>query len=344
LWLKLFMEAAMSTSTANRSGRVAQAFWVAEPGRGEIRASELREARPAEIVVATRYSGISRGTESLVFRGEVPESQRLVMTAPFQEGRFPAPVKYGYSTVGVVEDGATALAGRLVFCLHPHHTRFVVPASAAVPLPEGVPAGRAVLAANAETAVNGLWDASLRLGDRVAVIGAGAVGCLVAFFAAAWRGCEVLLMDIDPSKAVVAERLGLSFAAPDGVEQEFDLVIHTSGHPAGLATALRLTGLESTVLELSWYGAALVPVPLGEWFHSRRLTLRASQVGHVAASQRARWDRTRRMALALSLLRDDRLDALISGESDFERLPELMGWLASGPPGVVCHRIRYPGE
>jgi threonine dehydrogenase-like Zn-dependent dehydrogenase len=319
----------------------ARSFWIAEPSRGEIRAEALRRAESGDAVVRTLYTGISRGTETLVFTGAVPPSEHERMRAPFQAGEFPAPVKYGYSNVGIVEGGPAALVGRHVFCLYPHQTRYVVPAAALHVLPDGVPPARAVLAANVETAVNGLWDLGPRVGDRLAVVGAGAVGCVVAWLAARTAGAEVQLIDVDARKRAIADELGIPFALAGSAARDVDLVVHTSGTEAGLGVALELAGFESTVLELSWYGARRPAVALGEAFHSRRLTLKSSQVGSVAPAQRARWSTGRRMQLALRLLAEPKLDALISGESAFEELPRVLARLAAPSEYTLCHRIRY---
>ena len=318
----------------------ARAYWIVAPGRGEIRAAPLRAPGAGEVLVKAACSGVSRGTESLVFRGLVPESQRSAMRCPFQEGEFPGPVKYGYASVGRVEAGA-GLEGQRVFCLHPHQDRYVVPAEAVVPVPDGVPDARAVLAANMETAVNGLWDAAPRPGDRIAVVGAGVVGCLVAALAARIPGTRVEMVDTDSRRAEVAARLGCAFAAPERAAGEADLVIHASGNPDGLAIALRLAGFEATVLEMSWYGDRPVSAPLGEDFHARRLTLRSSQVGAVAGARRARWSRRRRLTLALDLLADPVFDVLLTGRSAFEDLPAAHARLAQAPDGALCHVVTY---
>lgn len=319
----------------------ARAFWIASPGRGEIRAETLDPPSADEVVVRSLYSAISRGTEALVFQGRVPASEHLRMRAPFQAGEFPAPVKYGYANVGRVERGPLALEGRNVFVLYPHQTRYIVPARAVHVLPETVPPRRAVLAANLETAINGLWDGSPHIGDAVTIVGAGLVGCLVAWLAGRTAGCEVELVDINPQREAVARALGVSFALSDAASGDRDLVIHASGSPAGLDLALRVAGFEATIVEMSWYGDQSVPIALGAAFHARRLTLKSSQVGSVAPSQRARWDSRRRMQLALSALADPVLDSLITGESDFEALPEVMAALAAAPGDTLCHRIRY---
>ena len=319
----------------------ARAFWIGSPGRGEIRDERLPAPSAGEVVVRADYSGISRGTEALVFLGRVPPGEYARMRAPFQDGDFPAPVKYGYASVGTVESAADGLRGRRVFTLYPHQTRYVVPASALHLLPEDVPSARAVLAANLETAINGLWDARPQVGDRVAVIGAGTVGCLTAWLASRMPGCETWLVDVMAERRAVAHALGIQFALPAEAPADVDVVIHASGSPAGLETALGLAAFEATVVEMSWYGDARVSLPLGQAFHSRRLRIVSSQVGAVAAPQRARWTTARRMQLAMKLLADPVLDVLITGESAFEELPAVMARLAEAPGGTLCHRVKY---
>ena len=319
----------------------ARAFWVAEPGRGEIRTEELRAPGADEVVVRALYSGISRGTEALVFSGRVPQSEWGRMRAPFQVGEFPAPVKYGYSLTGIVEQGPADLVGRHVFVLHPHQTRFVVPAAAVTVLPDDVPPARAVLAANLETAINGIWDARPHIGDRITVIGAGTVGLLTAWLAKRVPECAVQLVDINQRREMVARALGVPFAAPEAATGDADIVIHASGSPSGLELALHVAGLEATIVEMSWFGDQAVSLPLGGAFHSKRLTIASSQVGRVPPAQRARWDYRRRMDLALGMLRDPALDAVITGESPFETLPEVMAGLSQTPGDALCHRIRY---
>jgi threonine dehydrogenase-like Zn-dependent dehydrogenase len=319
----------------------ARAFWITEPGRGEIRSEPLRAPRANEALVRTLFSGISRGTEALVFLGKVPPSEHVRMRAPFQEGNFPAPIKYGYCNVGIVERGPRALEGRRVFSLFPHQTRYVAPADALHSLPDSLPSARAVLAANLETAVNALWDAAPHVGDRVAVVGAGTVGCLAAWLAARIVGTRVELIDLDERKAAAAAALGVDFRSPEGATRDADVVVHASGSGAGLTTALELAGFEATVLEVSWYGTTAPSVPLGGAFHSRRLKLVSSQVGAIAAAQRPRWSHARRMELVLRLLAHPELDALVSGESPFEDLPAVLAELATAPGYTLCHRIVY---
>jgi threonine dehydrogenase-like Zn-dependent dehydrogenase len=323
----------------------ARAFWIAAPGRGEIRSVDLPAPGRGELRVRALASGISRGTESLVFQGRVPESERQRMRCPFQDGEFPAPVKYGYSSVGVVEAlGSEAPADLLnarVFCLYPHQDRYIVPASAVLPLPAEVPDRRATLAANMETAVNALWDAGPRIGDRIAVVGAGVVGALIAALSARIPGADVKLVDIDPRRADLVQALGCRFALPAQAAGDADLVFHASGAAAGLATALGLAGFEATVVELSWYGDQPVAVPLGAAFHSRRLRMISSQVGSVAPARRARRSHRERLALALDLLRDPIFDRLITGECRLDALPEAMARLAATPDGALCEVVRY---
>jgi threonine dehydrogenase-like Zn-dependent dehydrogenase len=319
----------------------ALAFWLREPGVGEIRATPVDEPGPGEVFVRTLRSGVSRGTETLVFRGGVPASQYAAMRAPFQDGEFPGPVKYGYLNVGVVELGPPELRGRTVFCLFPHQTAYVVPAQAVVVVPDDVPPARAVLAGTVETAVNALWDATPLLGDRITVVGAGMVGCCVARLLSRFPGVRVTLVDVDPARGDVADALGVDFALPADAADGCDLVVHTSATSAGLQHSMDLLADEGTVIDLSWYGDAEVRLSLGGAFHSRRLGIRASQVGVVAAARRGRRTAAERLALALDLLRDPAFDALITGVSRFDELPDVMARLAGGSLPALCHTLTY---
>jgi threonine dehydrogenase-like Zn-dependent dehydrogenase len=317
------------------------AFWIAAPGCGELRPEAIPAPGLDEASVQTLYSGVSRGTEALVFAGRVPPSEYQRMRAPFQAGQFPAPIKYGYCNVGRVTAGPAGWADKTVFCLYPHQQFYVAPCEALYRLPEEVPPSRAILAANLEAALNAVWDSGAGPGDRITVVGAGSVGCLAAWLAGRIPGCEVELIDINPQRAAIAAALGVNFAHPDAARADADVVLHASGCAEGLALALRIAGFEATVIELSWYGDRTVSLALGEAFHSRRLTLKSSQVGSVAQMRRARWSRRRRMELALGLLADSALDALINSEDRFEALPQTLQRLSQGPSDVIMHRVRY---
>jgi hypothetical protein len=320
-------------------GLNAQALWMAGPGEAELR-DEAVAAGPGEVLVETRFSGISRGTEALVFRGGVPRSERARMRAPLQAGSFPFPVKYGYAAVGTVAVGPADVVGRDVFVLHPHQDRFAAPAAMAVPLPKGVPPGRAVLAANMETALNIVWDAGAVACDRVAVVGAGVVGALTGWLCGRLPGAEVTLVDLNPARAGLAAALGCRFALPEAAPEDCDLVVHTTASGTGLSTALAAAGLEATVVEASWYGDRPPTVGLGGEFHSRRLRLVSSQVGLVPTARRSRWSNRRRLEAALALLADPALDVLISGETWFPDLPGRYGAILAAPD-TLCHRVFY---
>ena len=322
----------------------ATAFWVSGEGSAWVDDQAVADPGPGEVRVRTLWSAVSRGTEALVFRGEVPDDQRSRMRAPFQQGEFPGPVKYGYLSVGVVEAGVPELIGRTVFCLYPHQSAYVVPADSVDLVPDGVPARRAVLTGPLETAVNALWDVPPMVGDRIAVVGAGLIGCCVARLLHGIPGVEVTLVDVDGSRAEVARHLGVAFASPSEAPTEQDVVFHASGRPAGLTLALSLLGDDGVVADLSWYGDTEVPLPLGGDFHSRRLTIRGSQVGTVSPGRRVRgheWTPADRRRLALNLLRDEAFDALLTGSSGLEDLPDLMARIARGDHDGLCHTISY---
>ena len=325
----------------SRPDEVAEALWYSGPGQADIRREALAPPTADELRVRALYGAISRGTEALVLAGRVPPSEFERMRAPFMAGNFPFPVKYGYATVGRIEDGAEDLIGRTAFTLHPHQDRFNIPSSAAILLPDNLPPQRAVLAANMETALNGVWDAAPGPADRIAIVGAGVVGSLVAYLCGRIPGAEVTLIDINPARAELARTLGVGFARPEAAEGECDLVVHASGNAAGLGTALALAGEEATVLEMSWYGNASVAAPLGGAFHSRRLRLISSQVGRIAPSHRPRWTYGRRLAAALALLADARLDALLAPPILFQDLARKLPDILAPGSGVLCQPISY---
>src|SRR6201997_2377369 len=319
-----------------------KALWYVGPGRAELQEEAIAAPEPGQVQVRALFGAISRGTERLVHAGRVPESEYDRMRAPFMGGRFPFPVKYGYATVGRVEAGAAALRQRIVFSLHPHQSLFTLSAQAVLPVPEDVPPPRAVLAANMETALNAVWDGAPGPADRIAVVGGGLVGLLVAYLCARLPAAEVTVVDIAAARAKLAHALGARFAQPDAAPADCDLVFHASGTGAGLATALRLAGEEAMIVELSWYGSGEVAAPLGEAFHSRRLRLVSSQVGKVAPSHRSRWTHRRRLAAALALLDTPALDLLLAPAIAFEEVPAKLPSVFASDSDRVCPLIRYP--
>ena len=346
---------------------LARAFWTTAPGRGELRDEHLPPPAPGTCRVRTLATGVSRGTEALVFAGRIPENQCHAMRAPLMGGEFPFPVKYGYSAVGVIEDEILPLPlregagvrgsrphaigsplaptpppnhGRRVVVLHPHQDRFIAPAAMCIPVPDSVPTPRAVLAANMETALNLLWDAAPLPGERMLVVGAGVIGLLTASLLARIPAAAVTLVDTNPTRAALAHAFGCGFALPEAAPGEQELIIHTSASEAGLRRCLASAAFEARIIEASWYGDAAPALPLGEAFHARRLRLLATQVGAVAPAMRGRRSHAERLALALSLLADSRFDALLDGPTPFAKLPAAMPTILR--PGGLCHVVTYP--
>ncbi|MEM6621165.1 MAG: zinc-binding alcohol dehydrogenase [Pseudomonadota bacterium] len=320
----------------------AHALVYTGPGQARLETVELRAPAQGEVLVQTRYSALSRGTERLIFNGLVPESERGRMRAPFQVGEFPFPVRYGYAAVGKVVQGPTDLMGRDVFCLHPHQDSFLVPAASVVPLPPDVPASRAVLAANMETALNAVWDAKLRPGMRILVVGAGLLGRLISDLLLRREDMSVTVTDVQVDPVIRMDDECVSPIHPSQVAPgAYDLAFHTTASAAGLATALDALVFEGRVIELSWFGEKAPQVPLGGAFHAKRLTIQSSQVGHIAPSRRAHISHDDRLTKALELLAPTRLDQLITAEVAFQELPAaLPGLLAPGAPGIAT-RIAY---
>ena len=311
----------------------AHAFWTVAPGVGEIRAETL-PSRGEDLLVRTLASGISRGTEAIVFAGRVPASQYDAMRAPMMDGAFPFPVKYGYACVGTTPEGER------VFVLHPHQDQFRAPAEMCIPVPDPVRTARAVLAANMETALNIVWDAAPIAGERMLVVGAGVVGLLTAALLARLPAARVAVVDVDPARAPIAEKLGCTFAVPEAAPDDQELIVHASGSEAGLRLALASAAFEARIVEASWFADHLPALPLGEALHSRRLRLISSQVGSIATPMRGRRTHRDRLAMALGLLADPVFDLLLEPPAYFWQLPRTMPRLLRGG---LCHVVRYSG-
>lgn len=319
----------------------ALALWYQAPMRAEIRKQLIPALKPGQVLVRSLFGALSRGTESLVWAGLVPQAEYQRMRAPFMEGEFPFPVKYGYSSVGRIENGPQEMVGKLVFSLSPHQTALALDPGSFFVLPSDVPPERAVLAANMETALNAVWDGAPGPADRIVVVGGGVVGMLVAYLCGHLPGADVTVVDINPDRSAIANRLGVKFSDPAGAPKECDLVFHCSGNPSGLDTALSLAGEEATVLEMSWYGDQAVASRLGGAFHSRQLRLQSSQVGHVSASRRPRWSYARRLSAALTMLNDPRLDVLLAPAVSFNDLPKKLSEILGPGNSILCQLIRY---
>lgn len=321
---------------------MAHALVYEAPGFVSMQQVDLPDLRPGDVHVRTLFSGLSRGTERLVFQGRVPEREWQRMRAPLQIGDFPFPVRYGYAAVGVVDAGPENLIGQRVFSLHPHQSAFRVPAHWVVPLPDSTPSATAILGANMETALNAIWDAQLRPGARVLVVGAGLLGWLIVHALSCRSDLNVVVTDIRPETGALADDFLVKFADPAAVPREgFDVAFHTSATGAGLQTALDALHFEGRVIELSWYGDTPVKVDLGGNFHANRLQIVSSQVGHVAPARRGALSHRDRLALALEHLSAPRLESLITNEVPFHALPERMAdLLGSSAPGIAT-RIVY---
>jgi 2-desacetyl-2-hydroxyethyl bacteriochlorophyllide A dehydrogenase len=330
----------------------ARAVHFVAPRRVELREVELPPPAEGRVLVATRWSGISSGTERLAWRGEVDPELPLDETLGALGGTFAYPFRYGYSAVGrVVRPAGTLREGQLVFAFHPHQDRFVVDAGEATPV-DGLDGRAATLYPLVETALQVCLDAAPRLGEHVVVAGMGAVGILVAALLAR-TGAEVLGSEPEPARRAAATAFGVSTAAPDEVGELVtagtagrgaDLVVEASGDPRALAASLRLLAHEGTVLVCSWYGTRSASLPLGGAFHRRRLSLRSSQVSTLPAALTARWDRGRRSALAWRLARELPLGVLATHEFPFERAGEAYARVDGRQDGLIHAALRYEEE
>ena len=299
----------------------ARALWLVGKGRVALKAETLAYPGGDWCVVRAMFSAVSPGTERLVAGGLVPAALRKEMRCPYMGGRFPFPVKYGYSLVGEVIQGPADLRDRLVHVLHPHQDFCVVRAQDAHPLPAGVPPARATLASNVETAVTAIWDSGAALGERVLVVGFGIVGSLIARILTLGPAVDLEIAERQPGRRRLAESLGFRVAESRGAAP-YDVAFDTSGTPAGLQTAIDRVGLEGRVVAVSWFGESPARLDLGGTFHSRRKRILGSQVSRIPGPMQPRWDAARRTALVFRLLERQEFGLHAGPAVSFAELPK----------------------
>ena len=333
----------------------ARAVWFAAPRAVEIRDEPLGRLGPRDVVVRAIASAISHGTELLVYRGQVPRGTTLDL--PTLAGSFDFPIKYGYASVGRVEQVGSAVAdlhpGDLAFTLHPHQDVYVVPAALARRLPPELPPERGLFVANLETALNALLDEPVRLGERVVVFGQGVVGLLIGQLARRNGAERVIVVDGYEGRRRLARELGADAAwapakdladrlrdATDG--RGADLVFEASGNPAALQAAIEAVAPHGTVVACSWYGSKPVSLELGGHFHRGRVRIRSSQVGQVDPGLLPRWDRARRSDAVRELLSGLPLDRLVTHRFPLEQAADAYRLVDECPEQTVQVVLTYP--
>lgn len=343
--------------SADRQGIPATALWFPRARTVELRREVLPAPGPGEVRVRALASGLSHGTEMLVYRGEVPAGTGLDLST--LRGSFAFPISYGYASVGRVvsaaEDVDAPRPGDLVFVHHPHQTGYVVPASLPVILPADLPPELGVFLANVETAINVMLDAHPRLGERVVIFGQGVVGLLLTQLARRTGVERIVTVDPIPLRRELSLRVGadVSLAPGDSVAAKLrdltggvgaDLAVEASGNPAALAAALNCVAAEGTVVVSSWYGTKEVTLPLGEAFHRGRIRLVSSQVGSIDPALTARWNHRRRLDLARDLLPTLLLAPLITHRVPFVDAAEAYALVDRHHGESVQVVLSYGGE
>jgi len=345
----------MSSTLAGE--RPAVSIWFASPRTIELRASNVLPPGQGEVRIEAVFSGISHGSEMMVYRGEVPAGLALDSSLPTLRGSFGFPVKYGYANVGRVVDvgsGINELAeGDLVFSFNPHETCYTVPATVVIKLPQELDPRIGVFAANVETALNSLLDAAPRLGERVVVIGQGVVGLLVTQLVRRAGASLVITSDLYEKRRQFSRSAGADLVVDPAAENLVecvlsmtggagaDVVIEASGQPRALDDGIAAAAQEGRVVVVSWYGTKRAELALGSDFHRKRLTLKSSQVSNLDPSLTPRWSILRRRELAVRYLGELRLDDLISHVLPFNRAAEAYRLIDQRPAEVIQVVLDY---
>jgi 2-desacetyl-2-hydroxyethyl bacteriochlorophyllide A dehydrogenase len=320
------------------------------PRRLEIQQVAVRPPADGELLVRTRWSGISGGTEMLAYRGELDPRMLRDETIGSLGGRFDYPFSYGYSCVGEVltSHAHDIPEGTTVFAFHPHQDAFVVAGEDTVNI-DDVDERAATLFPLVETALQVALDAGPHLGEPVVVFGIGPVGVLAAALLQR-GGAEVVGTDPRTDRREAASAFGIRAVHPsdtDAVVHEMTsgagvpLVVDATGHPAALAPALELLAHEGEVLVCSWYGTKQVSLPLGGAFHRRRLRIRSTQVSTIPARLADRWDVPRRRRAAARLLGELPVKLLATHDVPFDRAHDAYAALDRGEAGMMHVALRY---
>ena len=311
----------------------AAAVEFAGPRRVRVAAVALPEPGPEEVVVNTRFSGISGGTELLAYRGEIDPGLPLDERIESLDGTFTYPFRYGYACVGEAD-------GQPVFAFHPHQDHFVARRDELVPLPAGVDLRQATLFPLVETALQIGLDAGPVLGDEVVVLGLGAVGAFAALLLQR-GGARVVGIDPLPWRRDTAARMGIEAVSPADAPGGVALVVEASGRPEALADALDLLAHEGTVLVASWYGTKVAALPLGGAFHRRRLTIRSTQVSTIPAALAGRWTLERRRTVAADLLSELPLPMLATHTFPLAAVADAFAALDRAEEGLIHAALCY---
>ena len=317
-----------------------QSFWIKKKNNSYIKDHSINQAGKNELLIQTKYSGISYGTERVVYTGSVPDSQRELMRCPYQEGNFGSDVKYGYMNIGKVIDGPPGFKGKYVYTLFPHQTYYILDKTEVTLIPESIPLKRCLLTANMETAINGMWDTLPSCGDKILVIGSGVVGFLMAYILKSIPGSEILLVDSDSKKNKYSKLFNINFKN----KYKANIIYECSGNAKILDGLSKHVKDEAIICILSWYGDNISKVKFGEEFLSKRIKIIFSQVSKVSHNRSQYWDNVKRRELAIKMLNDDRLDNLIEKKIiKFSKLPLFFSQM-NNKQSFFCKVVDYGGK
>ena len=306
--------------------------------------SELKEEKNSkididQIEVKSLFSLISTGTERLVASGEVPVSSFEFMAVPYMKGNFSFPIKYGYSLVGKVTS-VGKLYGKIVHLLHPHQGKCLVKEVDVMIVPDEIPAKRATLASNVETALNAIWDAEISIGDKVLIAGFGMIGSLLARVLSFMPEVEIVIMEKDANRVKMVQKMGFTFI-DDPEPSYFDVAFNTTSNEKALQIAIQSVGLEGKIIEMSWYGTKNVNINLGADFHYHRKQIISSQVSKIPSDKQSRWDYKRRKEVVFKLLKSPLFDEHITDVLTFAETPAFFDKLRAGGVSGLGYCIEY---
>lgn len=338
----------------------ASQLWFTAPFSVEVREVTLPAPAADEVVVRTRYSAVSAGTELLLYRGQMPGSMSLDATLSSLQQSSGYPLQYGYACVGEVQQTGRDVdpdwQGRQVFSFQPHASHFLATTDQLIAVPDDLSAQAAVFLPNMETAVNLVQDGQPLIGERVVVLGQGIVGLLLSGLLARFPLADLAAVEGQPDRQDLARTFGVKDVySPDEATRavasssdgypamaDADLIYEVSGQPEALNLAIALSGFASRIVIGSWYGSKRVPIDLGGKAHRNRLQLITSQVSTLAPGLSGRWDKQRRYHLAWDMIRATDTAQLITHNLPLEEAEWLYKQLHEEASGIMQSLFHYP--
>ena len=318
------------------------ALWHLNTEKSIIKPGHLPRINSNQVLIESRYSLISAGTEKSIAQGFISEKHQPFMQVPYMDGSFSLPIKYGYSVVGkVISEGK--YLDRRVHLMHPHQSLIVADIGNVYFISDQLYYSKAALLSNMETIVNAIWDAEISNNEEVLICGFGGIGFLLAETIRMLKSAVVTILDTDDARISLAHKRGFETMMLNDLRREhFATAFNCSGTYGGLNNCIKAVGFEGKVIELSWYGDEMGLVDLGGSFHFNRKKIISSQVSNIPLGKKETWTFVKRKKYAEEVLNQLDLSSYGVNRIPFAEAPQFFEKLRNNDiPEDLIHVIDY---